>query len=98
VASAAILVFRRGGPIESPEFRQFFATAVEPEPLIIDHQFVILSAGPQSRELLIENQEPWFQGHIAQSPDSTGHRKKQRRHKTVIRWLGKQRGNKYEAS
>jgi hypothetical protein len=24
---------------------------VEPEPLIINHQFVILSAGPQSREI-----------------------------------------------
>jgi len=27
-------------------FRQLFATAAEPEPLIIDDQFVILPSGP----------------------------------------------------
>ena len=41
-----ILVFRRVTTPTRLVFRHFAATAVEPEPLIIDHQFVILPSGP----------------------------------------------------
>jgi hypothetical protein len=36
-ASPAVLVFRRAKQRNRSIFRQFFATAVEPEPLIINH-------------------------------------------------------------
>ena len=45
-ASAPILVFRRVRRPRRSVFRQSFAAAAEPEPLIIDHQFVILPSGP----------------------------------------------------
>src|SRR6478609_1057370 len=48
-----------------------------------------------SRELLIENQEPWFQGPHCTSPDQ--HRpseNQQRRHKTVLPWSGKTEGKR----
>jgi hypothetical protein len=41
-----VLVFRRVKQPSCSVFRHLFATAAEAEPLIIDHQFVILPAGP----------------------------------------------------
>jgi hypothetical protein len=45
-ASLAVFAFRWVKQLDRSIFRQSFATAAEPEPLIINHQFVILPAGP----------------------------------------------------
>jgi hypothetical protein len=42
----AVLVFCRMKQLNRSIFRQLFATAAAPEPLIINHQFVILPEGP----------------------------------------------------
>jgi hypothetical protein len=80
--------------------RDAFATAAEPGRLIIDHQFVILPAGPLSREIYCITKRPGFRAHIHKQQSSTGHRHTRRRHKIVVAWsgIGNSRGETNEAS